>query len=106
MGHQCTGDARAVVLTAETQVRWNLGTRCLSAQDVDDPELQLMRPVEPLAPVFAVMGFIGGMWADEISAGIGSGLHNCDPYRDLRWLLPTTDPMDQPAKPSQQAALR
>ena len=37
---------------------------------MEDPELQLMRPAEPLAPVFAVMGLIGGMWADDASHAI------------------------------------
>ncbi len=86
--HKCTSDAPTVVIFAEVQVRWNLGARYVSAQKVEDPELQLMRPVEPLAPVFAVMGFIGGMWADDLCAGIGSGLQRCDPYGDLRWLVP------------------
>ncbi len=56
--------------------------------EVEDPELQLMRPTEPLAPAFATLGWFGGLWADEICAGIRTGLRNCDPGGALHWLVP------------------
>ncbi len=55
---------------------------------MQDPELQLSRPAEPLAYPLTVIGFVGGFFADEVCSALIYALASCSPSSSFGTALP------------------
>ncbi len=53
-----------------------------------DPELQLLRPAEPLVYPLTVIGFVGGFFADEVCSALAYALDSCGPDIAIGAMMP------------------